>query len=155
VRYRHAFVLVAACALTALVLWVASKPVLLHTHILTTPDYRSCGAYNEEGTGVTLLNPLRSRGPERVADRFMRALSKGMCAPEVGDKLCTFLKQHPLSSSEWRLANRTEFGRDTHIFYRLGLETKSVAETKECIMAKVTLTSTGAGWEISGYGVSW
>lgn len=39
-------------------------------------DYRSCGAYNEEGTGVILLNPFRLRGPENVADTLLQAASQ-------------------------------------------------------------------------------
>src|SRR5580700_7813658 len=49
----------------------AASPVLFHIHILSKSDYRSCGGYNEEGTGVTVLNPFRSRVPEQRADAFL------------------------------------------------------------------------------------
>jgi hypothetical protein len=42
---------------------IVLNPVLLHTHILTKADHKSCGGYSGEGTGITLLNPFRSRAP--------------------------------------------------------------------------------------------
>jgi hypothetical protein len=53
-------------------LLIVFNPVLLHTHILTKDEYTSCGGYYEEVTGITLLNPFRSRAPERIADGFLR-----------------------------------------------------------------------------------
>ena len=126
-----------------------SKPVLLHTHLLTKEDYRSCGAYNEEGTGVTILNPLRSRIAARVADAFLRAASTGRCSPDTSEALCRFIeKGHRLPATEWRLVNQWNIGNETRLFYKLG-------GRQECVMAEVSLEKAVAGWKVSGYGISY
>ena len=82
---------------------IASKPVLLHTHIFSGVDYRSCGGYNDEGTGVTILNPFRSRGAEHKADEFLRAAHKGRCLAEMNENWCSSIAKHPLPASKWHL----------------------------------------------------
>jgi hypothetical protein len=129
-------------------LLIVLNPVLLHTHILAKADYQSCGAYNEEGTGVTLLNPFRFRAPERIADEFLRLASNGKCLPEVSEELCRFLAKRPLPATNWHLAYRRDVGNNVDLFYRLGTE-------KGCAVANVGLERTGSSWKISRYGVSW
>jgi hypothetical protein len=140
--------LLALCALTVS-LWWASKPVLLHTHLLTKADYRSCGAYNEEGTGVTILNPLRSRVAERAADSFLLAASNGRCSPETSEGLCKAVTKRPLPGTDWNLVYRRNLGSDVDVFYRLR------RTSQECVIAEVKLKQTGGSWKIFGYGVSY
>jgi len=82
--------ILAYCALV-----IASKPVLLHTHIFSGVDYRSCGGYNDEGTGVTILNPFRSRAAEHKADEFLRAARNGRCLPEMNENWCSSMAKYP------------------------------------------------------------
>jgi hypothetical protein len=125
-------------------------PVLLHTHMLTKADYRSCGAFNEEGTGVILLNPFRFRAPEHVADTFLREASQGRCSSETTVPLCNTLKTHPLPSAEWRLVNRQDLpGHAVKLFYR-----DSKNQTA-CVMAMVHLAKTGVIWQVAAYGISY
>jgi hypothetical protein len=143
---RIVFVVVSLVVIAGLL--IVLNPVLLHTHILTKADYRSCGGYNDEGTGVTVLNPFRSRAPERIADGFLRLASAGKCSPEVSEGLCKFLANRPVLASNRHLVYRRDSGNHVDLFYRLGTE-------KECVVTKVGLERTGASWEISRYGVSW
>lgn len=122
---------------------------LLHTHLLTKADYRSCGAYNEEGTGVTILNPLRSRAAERVADSFLRALSDGRCSPETNEGLCKAMAKRSLPATDWRLVYRKNFGNEVDLFYRLE------RATQECVIAHVSLHKASADWKVDGYGISY
>jgi hypothetical protein len=125
-------------------------PVLVHTHMLNKPDYRSCGAFNEEGTGVILLNPFRLRAPEHVADTFLRAAARGGCSSETTVALCKTLKTHPLPSTEWRLVNRQDLpGHAVKLFYR-----DSKNQTA-CLMAMVHVAKAGVIWQVSGYGFSY
>jgi len=144
---RLAVKLLVVCAFAVLLRW-ASRPVLLHTHILTKPDYRSCGAYNEEGTGITILNPLRSRTAERIGDAFLRAASEARCSPETSEGVCKFMVQRPLLAADWRLVYRTNFGSEEDLFFR-------GRDSQVCIMAKVFLKRTGSSWLIDGYGISY
>src|SRR6266496_4200541 len=81
----------ALCAAAFLVWALATKPVLLHTHVLGRADDRSCDTYNEAGTGIAILNPFRSRLPEETANVFMRAASKAKCSPGLSEALCGFV----------------------------------------------------------------
>lgn len=147
--YRRLAVAAIVCATAVVVWWFASTPVLLHTHILTKPDYRSWGAYNEEGTGVTILNPFRSRVAERVAEAFLRDASSGECSPEMSEGLCGAVKRRPLPAADWRLVYRRNIGNDIYVFYRLR------QASQQCVMAMVRLKQNGASWKISAYGLSY
>jgi hypothetical protein len=154
--YRRLVVLLATLSLAVLVWAAASKPVLLHTHIWANIDDQLCGTYNEEGTGVTILNPFRSRFPEQTAEVFLRALSKTKCSPGLSERLCSFVMKHPLPAPEWRLVNRWEWDSAKHIrlFYRLGGKSQELAKHNGCAIAHVDLERTGGNWNISGYGVT-
>jgi hypothetical protein len=52
------------------------KPVLLHTHHFMARDYRSCGGYNEQGTGITVLDPFRPLETEQAADAIFHPASQ-------------------------------------------------------------------------------
>ena len=75
--------------LRGVVLWWGLKPVLL-----------------EVGTRFTILNPLRSRSPERTANLFLRAASAGTCLPEMSEVLCGFVRRGPLPAN--RVAHRRQ-----------------------------------------------
>jgi len=147
-------VLLVLCAL-AIVAWrLASKPVLFHSRILATADDRSCGEYNQEGTGIPILNPLRSRSPERAAEVFLRAASKARCLSGWDERLCAFITRHPIPASAWRLVNRWDSGKESVLFYRL--ESQELAKRKRngCLIAHVKLQRTDTTWKITGYGVT-
>lgn len=152
--YRRLAVLLALLASAVGVWRLASKPVLVHTHILSKPDYRSCGAYNEEETGVTILNPFRARAPERVAEVFLRAASNAKCLPDMPEDFCRFVEKRPLPATEWRLVNRRDSARMISLFYRLGWKSHELAKHDGCAIAEVDVERTGTGWQISRYGVS-
>jgi hypothetical protein len=146
---------VAALGLIALAIgvwWLARKPILVHTHALGTAD-RACGAYYEQGTGVTILNPFRDRGPELQADVFLRAASKATCSPEMNESLCKFVIKRPLPATDWRLVYRSDAGKDVRLYYRLsgGKLGKDVG----CVIAEIHLEQSGGAWKPCGYGVSW
>jgi hypothetical protein len=155
-RFRSLAVLLLGAA--AVLMWaVASKPVLLHTHILARTDDQSCGTYNQEGTGTAMWNPFRSRLPERTGDIFLRAVSKAECSPGLSAGLCRFVTERPLPASEWWLVNRVEWnsGRDIRLFYRLrGVSQEIVRKYNGCAIAHVDLARSGATWRVSGYGVT-
>lgn len=100
---------------------------------MTKPDYRSCGAYNEEGTGITILNAFRSRVAEKVADAF---LSK----PAI---------HRPFPGTKWHLVYTRDFATKAYFFYRLG------GVSQQCVMVEVRLKQNGSDWKVSGYGVSY
>jgi len=128
-------VLLALSALAILVWGLTSKPVLL-----------------EVGTEVSILNPLRSRAPERVADVFLRAASNAKCTPDLDKKFCKFVTERPLRATGWRLVNRWDSARGVELFYRLTGGEKP-ANNKECLIGYVHLNRTGATWRVTGYGV--
>jgi len=144
--YRRLAAALVVCAMAVVVWWFASKPVLLHTHLLTKADFRSCGAYNEEGTGVTILNPFRSRIAEGVADAFLRAASTGTCTPDTNEVLCGSMEGRRLPGTEWRLVNQWNIGNRTRLFYQLGRQ-------QECVIVGVSLEKAGTHWTVSGYGI--
>lgn len=157
--YRRAAVLLALCALALLVWWFSSGPVLLHTHVLATADDQACGASGfvlEAGTGTTVLNPFRSRAPERTADVFLRAASNGECAPGVGERLCRYVRERRFPGLEWRLVNRWEWDSVRHIrlFYRLSGKSQELEKHNGCVIGNVDLALTGETWKISAYGAT-
>jgi len=136
VKLKLLLALLAVCALAVILLILASGPVLL-----------------EVGSEISILNPFRSRTPERTADTFLGAAANGACAPEASEALCSFIKKHPLPAAEWRLVNRRDSTKEIRLFYRL--EGKQVRPNKNdrCLIAEVRLQQSGETWEISGYGV--
>jgi hypothetical protein len=150
--YRRLAVSLASCAMAALVWWLATKPVLFHSHILATEDDRLCNEYNSHGTGVPILNPFRSRRTERMADALLRAASSAECLSDWDEKMCMFVKKHPLPAGTWRLVNRWDSATTIGLFYRL--EPQERAERKRCVIAEVELRRTGATWRISSFGLT-
>jgi hypothetical protein len=58
------------CFPVLIVSWWLTKPILVDTHMFARADDASCGAYHEEGTGLIIFNPLRSRTTELIANAF-------------------------------------------------------------------------------------
>ncbi len=99
---RWLVILLTLCAICALMWWFVSKPVLVHTNVLKRADDQPCREDDARRTGITILSPLRSRHPERIADGFMREASNSVCSPNLSAELCGFVRQHPLPASRWR-----------------------------------------------------
>ena len=158
-RFRSLAMLLALVAAAILMWRLASTPVLLHTHILAKTSDQPCGTDLEEWTGTTILNPFRSRLPERTADIFLRAASKAECSPALSEELCRFVTERPpLPASEWRLVYRSEWhsSRDIRLFYRLrGLSQEIRRHYSGCANAHVDLARNGDTWRISGYGITY
>jgi len=149
VQYFRLLMLLALSAM-ALITWgFASKPVLPHTHILTKDDRQECGAYNQEGTGVTILNPFRSRAPERIADRFLRAASNADCSPDLNEEFCKFVRKRPLPAKGWRLVYRRDFPNDVRLYFRLRGQWQQPG-ADPCWIAEVHLRRFGATWRTFG-----
>jgi hypothetical protein len=135
-HYRRLVVLLALCALAVFVWVFAANPVLL-----------------EVGTRFAILNPFRSRAPERTADVFLLAASRGKCSPDLSEDLCKFVTKRPLPATEWRLVNRWDSARDIKLFYRLRGEWDERGPNDRCLIAEVYVKRTGATWNTFGYGV--
>jgi len=133
---RSLVVVFALGVLAVLVLGMASKPVLL-----------------EVGTRTAILNPLRSRAPERTAEAFLSAASNAECSPDLSEDLCRFVKKRPLSAREWRLVNRQDSAKDIKLYYRLGGDLDDRRKSGTCVIAQVHVERDGATWRTYGYGV--
>jgi hypothetical protein len=151
--YERLAVLLALC-LAGVFAWGASQPVLVHTHIFTRVHDQSCGESNEGGTGITILNPVRSRDPERIADAFLRAASGGECSAGLREDFCSFVKRHPVTARDWRLVNRWDSRSDIRLFYRPTWVSREPGRNSDCAVIQVHLERVGPSWRVSGYGVS-
>ena len=118
-RYRRLALLIIVCTSAWLVWMMATKPVLFHTDIWARGDEQRCGEYNQVVTGITILNPFRSRLPEQRADAFMHAASNAECTPDLSISLCDFVRRRPLPAGAWQLVNRRDSTADIRLFYRL------------------------------------
>jgi hypothetical protein len=128
--------LIFAICVVGLLLWFAAKPVLL-----------------ELGHDVSVLNPFRSRTPERVADAFLRAASIGTCSPDLSEKLSDFVRKRPLPATDWTLVNRLEFPTETRLYYRLSGPRIKAVKNGRCLIAEVYVQGNGESRKNSGYGV--
>jgi hypothetical protein len=155
--FRRLVVLAAAFGAAGLLWLFATKPVILHTHIIATADEQQCGEYNEAATGITVLSPFRSRAPERHADSFLRAASMGQCTADMNEKFCEFVRTRRFPAADWRLVNRWEWDgeRRMRLFYKLKGNSAAFAEHGGCAIAHVDLRRTGADWKAVGYGVEY
>ena len=150
---RQVVVALALCFVAALVWWFTTKPVLFHSHILATADDRLCSEYNGKGTGLPILNPFRSRRPERIADVFLRAASSAECLPSWNEKLCKYItERRPLPAGAWRLVNRWDSAKTILLYYKL--ESHEQTRGKACVIAEIELQRTGGTWEIRTFGLT-
>ena len=129
-------VLFALCVVTVWAWLCVSKPVLL-----------------EIGTETTILNPVRSRAPARIADVFLRASSRAACSPDVSEALCKFVTRRPLPATEWRLVYRRDSAQGITLYYRLRGNWDQQPRSDKCLIARVILQRNAAGWNTVGYGV--
>ncbi len=149
--------LAAVVGILALLVWtLLSKPVLIHTHLLSKADHRSCGAYNEEGSGLTVLNPIRSRAAERMADAFLDDASHGRFSAAMSKGVSQMLrKEYLLPVAEWRLVNRSDLDGNITLFCRLEQRTPEPKNQNACVVAMVRMRHAGTRWQISSYGLSY
>lgn len=153
-RWRVSGVL-SLCVAAALLCVLVSKPVLLHTHALSTQDTEACGDYNKEATGITVLSPFRSRVQERLAETFLRRASSGECSPDTTEELCAFVRGgHSVPTSDWRLVNRQDKPGSVTLLYRLTGSSQEFMTHNGCMVARVSLQRTDNLWKVVGYGVT-
>src|ERR1051326_308825 len=151
-RPLHIFII---CVFASLVWMIVSGPVLLHTNALSKTNIDECGEYNEQATGLTVLNPLRSRFQERLADGFLKAASKGECSPNINAELFRFVTaRHTLPARKWDLMNRRDDGGHTTLFYRLKDLSKKFTTYQRCTIAQVDIERTGTTWNVVGFGIT-
>jgi hypothetical protein len=139
--YRLLAVLFVLCSLAALVWMRATGPVLFHMHMWSKTE--PCGAYAEVVTGITVLNPFRSRAPEHVADEFLRDAAKGICSPGLDERICKFMATHPLGVVRRRLVYRWDSGARTELVYRQ-------KPPAICRVLVVSLERIGVAWRVVG-----
>lgn len=155
--FRRLVALAAAFGAAGLLWLFATRPVILHTHIIATADEQRCGEYNEAATGITVLSPFRSRAPERYADSLLRAVSMGQCTADMNEKFCEYVRTRRFPAADWRLVNRWEWDgeRRMRLFYKLNGDSPEFARHGGCAIGLVDLRRTGAGWTAVGYGVDY
>ncbi len=151
--YRILAPLLVLSALAVLVWWLASRPVLFHSRLLATAEDRACGDYSNGETGVPVLNPFRSRAPERAADALLRAVSKGQCLPDWNERTCRFVTQHPLPFQSWRPVDRYDSGGYVMVIYGLYSQEQAKRGRNGCWAFSVQLQRTGASWKVSRFGL--
>jgi hypothetical protein len=150
--YRKLALLLALAAFMVLVWWLASRPILFHSRFLATAEDRSCRDYTEGEAGIPILNPLRSRSPERAADAFLRAASNGTCLPDWSERECKYVAEHQIPAQSWRLVNRWDTARHVLLVYQLYAREPTKRTRSGCSLFYVELQRTGATWEISAFG---
>jgi len=147
--YRRILVPLLALFACAVFVWqLGSRPVLFHSRLLATAADRSCGDYPNGGAGTPILNPFRSSAPERVADAFLRAASSAQCLPELGERTCKFLAQHPFQAHSWRPVDRYDSGEYVMVIYAAYFQ----RGRNGCSLFSVQLRRNGATWKVSGFG---
>src|ERR1041385_6335 len=77
---RRLLIAVVLCG--AVAIWLlASGPVLLRMPFLRLAHRSQCMYPEEYWGGTVIMNPVRSRAPERSAESFLGARSRGECPP--------------------------------------------------------------------------
>lgn len=141
------FLAFGVCILVVLGWSVIAGPVLLHTRVFAEND-QWCGVFTEQVTGFTVLNPLRSRVPERAAEAFLRAASQGKCLPEWNERTCNYIvTKRPVRAREWRLVYRFDFnsGQSSDLLYEQLHPTPA-----SCRPIVVSLKQVGGVWTFAG-----
>ena len=149
--YRVPAVLLALSALAALVWWLASRPVLFHSRLLATAADRACADYSNGETGIPILNPFRSRAPERAADAIVRAVSKAQCLPDWNERTCKYLTRLPLRAESWRPVDRYDSGEYVMVIFGLYTQEQARRGRNGCLAVSVQVQRTGATWRFSGF----
>jgi len=148
-RMIIAIIAVSIFAFVSLFIAIRKPPVLLH---LFADTDCACGDYQQELSGIVLLNPLRDRTPERNVDSFFTELREGRCAPSTAGNTsldCSYaLDGHRVS--EWRLAYRRDNGDTVELYYKL---TSLGAEPKFSLTGEglVKAQHTKDAWHVTYY----
>ena len=151
--YRKLVLLLGVSALAVLVWWLASGPVLFHSRLLATPEDRLCADYTNGEAGIPILNPFRSRAPERATDAFLRAFFSKKCLPAWNERMCEFVAQYPFHVQSWRPVDRYDSGMYVMVIYGLYSQEQAREGRNGCWLFSVQAKRTGAKWEISHFGM--
>ncbi len=95
-----------AVILAALCIRAATSPVIV--------SFKDPSAVDPSDGLFVLFSPLRSRGPERVGDRFLEALKRGDCGTgitAVARDYCDREKRGKIT--RWTLVNREDFSDES------------------------------------------
>jgi hypothetical protein len=107
----------AAIVLGAAAVWILrSGPILLHFRFPVPAQAPRCIDGEEYWGGTVVMNPARSRAPERSAQAFLLARSRGECPPGMSSYLCN---KYPFPVAEWRLLYRQDTAREVDLYYRV------------------------------------
>jgi hypothetical protein len=116
---RVRWVLIALAFLLIVVAVAFAHPRLSNSSLQLFADTNcACGDYQEDLSGIVILNPFRDRAPEDSATRFLSDLKNSKCAA-TDPALCTYALHTARPVLDWKLVNRRDTSELTSLFYRL------------------------------------
>jgi hypothetical protein len=133
-----------------------SKPRFSRSSIQFFGASCPCPTFHEQVTGFIVLNPLRDRGPEKVASRFLADLRNGKCNADerTVPELCkAALERRPVL--DLRLRNRKDVGNAVTLFYLFKGKFRPDRDTfPEDAWGEgmVQVEHLGTDWKVTNYG---
>jgi hypothetical protein len=105
-----------AAIIGVIVLYRFTQPVLFHI-----PGDCVCSDYSDRVDGFTILNPIRSRTPERIADDFLADLRDGRASSYATPQLVSEVRSRSEGPRhlKWSLRYREDFGSKVLLYYGL------------------------------------
>ena len=142
-------VLLVGFVLTTLAWLFRQDPMLLH---VLADSSCACSDYDEEVSGMTVLNPFRDRLPEISAKAFLEDIKQGRCpvmASDVTPAECGFLMKHR-RVSEWKLISRRDKPRHRSLYYKL---TKLGSEPRFRFtgVGFIEVVEVNGAWKVCGF----
>lgn len=124
---------------------ISNRPVLVH--VFAEWDC-ACGDFHDKVTGIAILNPLRDRHPEQVADAFLKGLQANHC--EADDEICEYaLPRHRIS--DWRLVNRADNADTVKLYFQLTKYGTSGPGFSLSGEGMILLVKGTTGWQVTNY----
>lgn len=123
------------------------NPMLVH---LFADSSCACSDYDEETSGLTVLNPFRDRTPEASANAFFEDLKQGHCpaaAFVLSASECAFLMEHR-RVSEWKLVNRQDKANQVSLYYKL-TEFGSDRQYRFTGIGFIEVVKSNGNWKVS------
>ena len=140
-----------AAILVALVLYRFTRPVLFYI-----PSDCVCSSYSDRVDGYVVFNPLRSRDPERVADRVLEDARDDkvstFATPELAARM-TNDREH-FSQLRWKLAFREDSRDGVTLFYKLDPTGGKLNIDVDHGYGNMWMTKEHGSWKAEGFGAS-
>jgi hypothetical protein len=117
-------------------------------HVFADTDC-ACGDYQEEVSGINVLNPLRDRQPEKAAETFFQEAIQGRCSVHYDADLCQYF-EHVAPVKAWKLVNARAKDNGIDLFYKLdsSRDLPNKAWTGE---GYVHVSRVAGDWRVSSY----